>query len=409
MPTLNDVLAGSLQQSVQVQQIIDALKGTPNKGVPVALVSLNDQSNYALTVQNDDPTNSRALSILKADGTPFLTCDINGVSLGSPTTPVTLPTGSITSGQIADGTIATADLANNAVTNAKLGTDTARLNLLTNGGFEIWQRATTFSAPGVAAYVADRWLTYPNISGAGSTLNTVARDTANVDAGSLSCMSVTHTKSTGNSLIYSNFNGATAEFSVANKTLSCSVRVKTSTANAVRVSMLENGNVGETFSSYHTGGGTYETLSVTKAFTGSAAGNCQIRIYLEASCTAYLDNAMLVVGSVPADYAPLHPADDLARCLRYYEVIGSGSFFPMVAGYQAAGGGIYVAIPYKAHKPVASTITKVGTWSTVNCGQPSTNGADNDGFNATITATATGYAYVYSSAAGQSWTVEANP
>ena len=31
---------------------------------------------------------------------------------------------------------------------------------------------------------------------------------------------------------------------------------------------------------------------------------------------------MLVVGSQPADYVPLHPADDLARCLRYYEIVG---------------------------------------------------------------------------------------
>ena len=31
---------------------------------------------------------------------------------------------------------------------------------------------------------------------------------------------------------------------------------------------------------------------------------------------------MLVVGSVAADYAPMHPADDLARCQRYYQTLG---------------------------------------------------------------------------------------
>src|SRR5215471_2158338 len=51
-----------------------------------------------------------------------------------------IPAGTITTALIADGTIQAADIANAAVTNAKLGTDTARSNLLTNGGFEIWQR-----------------------------------------------------------------------------------------------------------------------------------------------------------------------------------------------------------------------------------------------------------------------------
>jgi hypothetical protein len=117
MPTLNDVLAGSQAQAVQVQQIVDALKGTPNKGVPIALVSLNDPNNYALTVQNDDPVNSRALSVLKADGTTLISADATGVTLGSP---VHLPVGSVTSSMIADGTIATADIADSSVTRAKI-------------------------------------------------------------------------------------------------------------------------------------------------------------------------------------------------------------------------------------------------------------------------------------------------
>lgn len=156
MPTLNDVLAGSLQQSVQVQQIIDALKGTPNKGVPVALVSLNDPNNYALTVQNDDPTNSRALSILKADGTPFLTCDINGVSLGSGTTPVNLPVGSVTSAMIVNGTVATIDLADGAVTSAKLGSP---LTLPANSNPSV----LSFSATGTSvALTSAVWGDIPN-------------------------------------------------------------------------------------------------------------------------------------------------------------------------------------------------------------------------------------------------------
>ena len=57
-------------------------------------------------------------------------------------------------------------------------------------------------------------------------------------------------------------------------------------------------------------------------------------ISIAAAGTYYVDNAMLVVGSQPADYAPLHPADDLARCLRYYEIIGDKRpVRPISAGY----------------------------------------------------------------------------
>jgi hypothetical protein len=112
MPPLNDVLAGSLAQAVQVQQIIDGLKGTPSKGVPISLTALSDTNNYALTVKNNDPTNSRALSVLKADGTTLISADVTGVTLASP---LHIPAGSITTTEILDGTIQTADIAVSAV------------------------------------------------------------------------------------------------------------------------------------------------------------------------------------------------------------------------------------------------------------------------------------------------------
>ena len=45
------------------------------------------------------------------------------------------------------------------------------------------------------------------------------------------------------------------------------------------------------------------------------------RIFFDANGTYYVDSAMLVVGASRRT-RPLHPADDLARCLRYYEVMG---------------------------------------------------------------------------------------
>lgn len=349
MPTLNDVLAGSLAQAVQVQQIIDAMKGTPSKGVPVSFTALSDTTNYALTVQNDDATNSRALLVLKSDGTTLIAADATGVTLGSP---VNLPAGSIT------GSTALADA---SVTNAKLGPDVARANLLTNGGFEIWQRGNgPFTGSGV--YTADRWST----SLPGGSMS-VSRETTNVDA-SAAAAAVTFTYSSESYLLQSLVDSLPQ---LKGKAVSFSMRVRTSTASAVRLNIGDG--VSASYSSYHSGGGTYETLTVTQTVATSAA-SLNLSVAFDASCTAYLDNACLVVGSQAANYVPLHPADDLARCLRYYETLMNT---PLTVSFyvDATARTFYWINPFKAVKAVAPTITKVGTWTVGGFGQPTVSGS----------------------------------
>src|SRR5215471_11335382 len=144
------------------------------------------------TGANQFPMASAGTDIFKKEDVQVLakSTDLHDHSpgLGLPVSAASIPAGAIdgskitdgtvTSAKIQDGTIATADLANQSVTNAKLGTDTARLNLLTNGGFEIWQRGNgPFTASN--AFAADRW----RIGLAGSDTLSVSRDGANVDAG----------------------------------------------------------------------------------------------------------------------------------------------------------------------------------------------------------------------------------
>src|SRR5499427_9021761 len=144
-----------MKEDVQIlAQAVDQHNHTTGKGLPIAAGAI---------------PNGSITSAMIADGT------IQGADIA---------TGAITTTQIADGTIATADLANQAVTNAKLGTDTARLNLLTNGGFEIWQRGNgPFTANGV--YTSDRWF----IALQGTDTLSVSKDTTNVDpnSGSQAC------------------------------------------------------------------------------------------------------------------------------------------------------------------------------------------------------------------------------
>src|SRR5499427_8448303 len=362
-----------MKEDVQIlAQAVDQHNHTTGKGLPIAAGAI---------------PNGSITSAMIADGT------ITGTDIAANT---------VTSNNILDGTIATADLANAAVTNAKLGTDTARLNLVTNGGFEIWQRGNGPFTVG-NAYQIDRW--YVGI--VGTDTYSLSKDTTKMDTGSNACAAMTFTLGSGGG--GSNIQQVlkSVDENLRGLTVSLSVRVRTATANAVRVSLTSDGTgATNVYSSYHAGSGTYQTLTVTYPIPSNAT-YVNITIYFAASCTVYLDNAMLVVGSVAADYAPLHPADDLARCLRYYERVGDGSEI-LIAGWSGAASEAIGGFLRWTRKAVTPTVTNSGTWGTVNCNQPVTASGTVAGCQLYTTSTASGHVQFTSSGSAYQ-TVEANP
>ncbi len=354
MASFIDPANGDLATAEHVAQLVEDFQGLRN--IPISLSGINDAATYALTLKNAG-TGSRDLIAYAADGTTvLLQVDATGVTLGAP---VNLPPGSISGSAIAAGSIS----------NSMLGADVARDNLLANGGFEFWQRGNgPFTAAN--AYTSDRW----SMSMVGGDTFSVSRDTANVDVGSRACAACTFTLSggAGGSSLQQAVTAADG-FALAGKTITLSLRVKTATANAVRVAFYDVTNAGYSgFSAYHTGGSVYQTLSVSWAVPANCA-TLVVVIAFAASCTAYLDNAMLVVGSQATTYVPLHPADDLARCLRYYEVLGVDAQFDLIIDGIATAGAQYAQriLPYRAIKPINPTVTIVGTWILSNSsGQP---------------------------------------
>ena len=257
----------------------------------------------------------------------------------------------VTSAKILDGTIQSVDIAAAGIANDRLGPDVARANQLTNPGFEVWSRGngpftgTNFSA--------DRWAGSPQ----GTDTLSVSKDTTNVDtsSGSLAAAACTFTLGTGAGAtqLYQTLKPSEGN-QLSNRTISLSVRVRTSTANAVRLGVF-NGSA-TTYSAYHTGDGTWQTLTITVTVVNAAAA-VNLGVYFAASCTAYIDNAMLVVGSQPANYVPLHPADDLARCQRYYKRFAATSTLAIGAGQAYSAGGFVTTLLMAPQLAVTPTLT----------------------------------------------------
>jgi len=277
-----------------------------------------------------------------------------------------LADGTVTSAKIQDGTIATADLADRSVTNAKLSADTARANLLTNGGFEIWQRGNgPFTTNGI--YTADRWMGWL----VGTDTLSVSKDATNVDFGSNNAAAATFVLGTG-----AGATGLRQELKktdvcqLQGRTITGSVRVRTATANAVRLRLSSDGTGGTAvLSSFHTGDGTWQSLTATLTVPSDAT-LVVVMVTCAASCTAYIDNAMLVVGSVPADYAPLHPADELARCLRYFEQLVNANGVGLLNAFAFNTTTAAWIWPYRAPKAVTPTVTysAAATFGLLNAG-----------------------------------------
>jgi len=287
---------------------------------------------------------------------------------------------------------------NPLLTNRQLGPDVARANLLTNGGFEIWQRGNgPFTANG--AYAADRW----QLALGGASV-TITKETTTVDTGSGASAKVVIT--TGGAYFGQKLEDL---LGLSNRTVTLSMRVWASAANAVRLYLQINGGGGanDIYSAYHPGGSVWQTLSVTASL--AALTNLWAYVHLAAAATVYLDNAMLVVGAQPANYVPLHPADDLARCLRYYQQIGSGVTQDIyISGYASAGSQNQGGTLSYVQKPVTPTATKVGTWSVSNCGQPALLGAGANSLGIYAPSVGAG-AMAFYSGAGMYITLESNP
>lgn len=230
------------------------------------------------------------------------------------------------------------------------------VNQCINGGFDVWQRGNgAFTTTN--AYGPDRW----QLSiGASSTMS-VSRDSTNMDVGSAYCAAITYTHTNTS---YLQQIAGNDHLALKGRTVSFSIRVKTSVANKIRATIQVSGGT-RSYSAYHTGSGAYETLRVTA--TLSTDSTCNIGVSLEGTGTYYVDNAMLVDGSTAIDFVPTPAGPDLDACMRYMQwLCKRDATYNRVAfgmAQNTSGGFVMIRLPVQMGGIPSMTVSNVGGFS----------------------------------------------
>jgi len=270
-------------------------------------------------------------------------------------------------------------------------------NLLVNPGFEVYQRGASVNSFNLA-YMSDRWQL---LLGSGSSIVT-QHSTTVVDTLSSASFGVNYTHSAATRIEQKMENARAFQ----GKTVTFSIRIRKGIANAARPYISDTGAL--TYGAATTTTGAYETHTVT-ATIGAAPSTVTVGVELSATDSAlFLDNAVLAYGSTAPAYVPLDPQIDLARCQRYYEVMGAHMTGVATAGGQTIGG----FVPFAVTKGGAPTVTKNGTWTATNCTQPqvvSRPSAETRGVVVFTTSAAAGQVDCLIAASGQNITAEWNP
>jgi hypothetical protein len=245
----------------------------------------------------------------------------------------------------------------------------AAQNLLVNPGFEIWQRgAGAFTTH--TLMTADEWQLYY-----GSGTWSVSRNSSPYSG--VYCLSVTSSGTVSGYIMQGIENG----ISLMGSYLTFSCWVKCSVPSAIQLAIADwTGSIDSTLSSFHTGSGNWERLTVVKQIRTGLVPNttswphafpvlAMVLCYKPVTA-ALLDGAVCVVGNYPegVPFIPLMPAEDLRRCQRFFEVHGGAlATHPIFVAYSAAGNSFVLSQQFKEQKYAIPTCTVSGNWTLVNC------------------------------------------
>jgi len=281
----------------------------------------------------------------------------------SPVTADDIPANSIDASKIIDGAIAVADVADNAITEAKIADaavvslKSGRKNLLINGGFDVWQRGTSFTSTSVNEYSADRFRTEGY--GLSTTISRQSFTAGQTDVPNFPtyfCRVATSTVSAGQFWGFQQ-RIETPQVMSYGQTVTVSFWVKATTGT------LASGAFTYGLDSSKSSSPALTTTwqKITNTFTCGLSGNYSsfYLVYLGAGSAAIsvdIAQVQLELGSVATDFEHRSYGEELALCQRYYELGGFGEWA------KAEISSKFVAqVPFKVPKRTAPSVTLTTT------------------------------------------------
>jgi len=237
---------------------------------------------------------------------------------------ITISGSGITSANIADGTITTDDILASDVKNLKSG----RKNLIINGGFDVWQRGTSFTAG--SSYTADRWLT-----------DSVGSHTRVTDAPSGFAYSLKLNPTSGNAVVrqaielpsagiggvFESGQQFTLSFWLKSSVDSESINLYIASSNGVTgttTQMVSSIGIATT-----TTGWVKYTYTYTQPSAVGASDICYNIVLYVTTPTGdiYFTGIQLELGSVATDFEHRSYGEELALCQRYYQKSYSQGYY----------------------------------------------------------------------------------
>ena len=250
----------------------------------------------------------------------------------------TLATDSVTAAKIATNSVDSAELIDGAVDDSHMASIKGRKNILINGGFDIWQRGTSFSHTSGKNFICDRWWVNPSSVG-----GTQTRQSASLDGFNYALRMQRTSGQSGTGLVYlqtemesadsMQFRGKKvtlsfyakkgANFSQSNSQITSNVATGTGTDQSLISGFTGGVNVISQNNTLTTSWQkfTHTTSSVLAStvnqiavqFTHSPAGTAGADDYY------YITGVQLEVGDTATDFEHRSYGEELALCQRYYQ------------------------------------------------------------------------------------------
>ena len=251
------------------------------------------------------------------------------------------------------------------------GSMAAGKNAIINGGFDVWQRGTSFVAPANNSYTADRWAIASS-----AVTTTYAQESSVIPTNSRYAMKIS--QATNNATVYFSqaietinavqFAGKTVTFSAqlaasASTAVTLAVYYSTSTdvgpsGTWTNISPSSGGGGTITSTTYSTNSGVYAIPSTAKSIL------TQFIITLSAGNSLYIAQTQLELGSVATTFtrAGGNIQGELAACQRYYVRFTNGGVYQSIGGNTASSAtGISTSVPLPVQMRTTPTSIEVST------------------------------------------------